>query len=101
MKSNELCTYTSLDDLTSNCSNSKLIGLVSSVLRCRSSMEWELHSCSMIGDTCLAEFKSPVKGSDMVFYQYRKCDPSGEWGHISTSSVAPAFFQPSYVQANQ
>lgn len=37
----------------------------------------------------------------MVFYQYRKCDPSGEWGHISTSSVAPAFFQPSYVQANQ
>ncbi len=29
MKRNELCTYTSLDDLTSNCCNSKLIGLVS------------------------------------------------------------------------
>lgn len=78
--------YHSIEELLSNCANSALKSLVSSVLKSNKYMEWSFVSGSVSDDARRADFVSKRPG----FEQRLSCveDESGVCWNISTAASA-------------
>lgn len=82
MKRNELCTYTSLDDLMSSCCNSKLIDFVHGVMCSPAFAGWSFISASADGEINRIVLASRSGFPGKVFRLCWECSPASDRGHI-------------------
>jgi len=72
-------SFIAVPELKSNCSNSSLKRLVSSVLR-HTNFHWKFVSGTVLSDDeCTASFDSKIEGSDKNYRLSAKVTPNGEY----------------------
>lgn len=80
--------YHSIEELLSNCANSDLKSLVSSVLKNNKYMEWCFVTGSVDNDACRAEFISKMESPDLK--QHLSCVKNASGVRWNISTTAPA-----------